>query len=498
MKKLLFAVVLVVLASFAVPALASTNPFMDVPASHWAYDAVAQLASRGVISGYPDGSYKGAQPATRYEMASIVARALATVDMDKASKTDVEMLKKLVVEFKDELDALGVKVDELDSRLAVLEKDLGGWSLAGELRFDAKFGSDSNEFGEGWYADDATYYGKNEFDLNRYRLFIRKRIDENTSFTGRLGKNIVDGTTWQRYYVTTKIFGDVDMTIGKQFWDWEGDLNLVADSDALFGCFVRNMLRFQKNWGMADMDLIIARNFDDLSAFMGLEGIEQFLIAGKIGVDINEKFMLGVMGYWAKTDRELVISDDKTDTDLVTYGVYAGYKFTPSVELKGIYYGQDQGGTIAAATTAQGDYSDSASAWRVILDLDQDLLKFTSAALEYAKIDNNFVLPNNPYAWLGAEILANTPANSRTATVYGIHTAQKWNDTWRSFARYYTVDFDTAGYDDASNWTVGVGYRLNPAVEFELAYDSIDYGYGSDQDRNGDDSIIRFRTFVTF
>ena len=162
MKKFLIAVAVVAMVALAVPAIAATNPFMDVPASHWAYDAVAQLASRGVISGYPDGSYKGAQPATRYEMASVVARALAKVDMEKASKQDLELLKKLVLEFKDELDALGVKVDKIDERLKVIEKDLGGWSLAGQLRFDARFAQDSDKE---WYDDDVTYPGDNEFQL---------------------------------------------------------------------------------------------------------------------------------------------------------------------------------------------------------------------------------------------------------------------------------------------------------------------------------------------
>ena len=75
------------------------------------------------------GAFKGAQPATRYEMASVVARALVTVDAEKASKQDLELLKKLVMEFKDELDALGVKVDSLDKRVAVLEDRLGGWKV---------------------------------------------------------------------------------------------------------------------------------------------------------------------------------------------------------------------------------------------------------------------------------------------------------------------------------------------------------------------------------
>ena len=84
-------------------------------------------------------AFKGAQPATRYEMASVVARALVTVDAEKASKQDLELLKKLVMEFKDELDALGVKVDSLDKRVAVLEENPGGWKLYGELYFDANF-----------------------------------------------------------------------------------------------------------------------------------------------------------------------------------------------------------------------------------------------------------------------------------------------------------------------------------------------------------------------
>ena len=136
MKKIVVLVAVAVLVAFAAPAFAVTNPFMDVPMNHWAYDAIGQLAARGVLSGYPDGTYKGKQPTTRYEMASALARALAVVDMTKASKQDVEMLKKLVVEFKDELDALGVKTDQLDKRVAVIEDRMGGWKISGEIRLD--------------------------------------------------------------------------------------------------------------------------------------------------------------------------------------------------------------------------------------------------------------------------------------------------------------------------------------------------------------------------
>ena len=89
MKKFVTAVAVVALVAFAAPVFAATNPFMDVPMNHWAYDAIGQLAAHGILSGYPDGLYKGNQQTTRYEMASALARALAVVDMTKASKQDV-------------------------------------------------------------------------------------------------------------------------------------------------------------------------------------------------------------------------------------------------------------------------------------------------------------------------------------------------------------------------------------------------------------------------
>ena len=39
----------------------AANPFSDVPAGHWAYDAVNKLAAAGVVDGYPDGTYGGWQ-----------------------------------------------------------------------------------------------------------------------------------------------------------------------------------------------------------------------------------------------------------------------------------------------------------------------------------------------------------------------------------------------------------------------------------------------------
>jgi len=55
----------------------AANPFSDVPAGHWAYDSVNKLAAAGVIEGYGDTTFGGDKLMTRYEMAQIVAKAMA-------------------------------------------------------------------------------------------------------------------------------------------------------------------------------------------------------------------------------------------------------------------------------------------------------------------------------------------------------------------------------------------------------------------------------------
>ena len=112
MKKLVLVLVLVL--AFALPVLA--NPFVDVPLNHWAYDSVQSLAAKGVIVGYPDGTFGGSRTMTRYEFAEAVAKALAYVEgMDFASAEDVAILEKLAIEFADELASLGVTVADLEA-----------------------------------------------------------------------------------------------------------------------------------------------------------------------------------------------------------------------------------------------------------------------------------------------------------------------------------------------------------------------------------------------
>jgi hypothetical protein len=103
----------------------SATPFSDVPANHWAYQAIQSLAADGLVEGYPDGKFKGDRPLTRYEMAVLVARVIAKLQANGAgyaSKADLDKLQKLIDALKDELDSLGVRVTNLEDALDALDK----------------------------------------------------------------------------------------------------------------------------------------------------------------------------------------------------------------------------------------------------------------------------------------------------------------------------------------------------------------------------------------
>ena len=55
---------------------ASADSFSDVPKDHWSYEALDYLAQEGVIEGMGDNTFEGGRTMTRYEVASIVAKAM--------------------------------------------------------------------------------------------------------------------------------------------------------------------------------------------------------------------------------------------------------------------------------------------------------------------------------------------------------------------------------------------------------------------------------------
>ncbi len=141
----------------------AANPFSDVPAGHWAYDSIAKLAAAGVIDGYGDTTFKGDRLMTRYEMAQIVAKAMA-----KGANVD-----KLAAEFADELDALGVRV-------AALEKKSDNVKITGQIRYS--YAQDKLE------ASGTDDRKKSNARL-RTRLIFTGKVNDNWNYVTRLENN---------------------------------------------------------------------------------------------------------------------------------------------------------------------------------------------------------------------------------------------------------------------------------------------------------------------
>ncbi|PKK92228.1 MAG: hypothetical protein CVV64_02110 [Candidatus Wallbacteria bacterium HGW-Wallbacteria-1] len=111
---------------FAMPSGAA-DPFSDIAKDHWAYDAVSQLAAKGVLDGYADGKFKGEKSLTRYEMAMVLAKFLEKLPRDdgRFNVRDFKTIEKLTMEFAEELSLLGVKADAIESELRMLKGEIG-------------------------------------------------------------------------------------------------------------------------------------------------------------------------------------------------------------------------------------------------------------------------------------------------------------------------------------------------------------------------------------
>ena len=155
-----FAAIFAATAVLGVTTAFAANPFSDVTPDSWAYQAVSQLANAGVINGYPDGTFKGQNNITRYEMAQMVAKAMA--NQDRANAEQQAMINRLADEFSNELNNLGVRVARLEDRV-------GNVKVTGDARLR--------------YQD--AEHAKSKFDA-RARVQFNAKVNDRTDAVVRL------------------------------------------------------------------------------------------------------------------------------------------------------------------------------------------------------------------------------------------------------------------------------------------------------------------------
>ena len=130
----------------------NVNQLRDVSPTDWAYEALRSLVDRyGCISGFPNQTYRGNQPLSRYEFAAGLNSCLNQIERLIASnegvgQEELDTINRLTQEFEAELATIGGRVDEIESRTAVLEDNQ--FSTTTKLKGEAIFAI-SDAFGGG-------------------------------------------------------------------------------------------------------------------------------------------------------------------------------------------------------------------------------------------------------------------------------------------------------------------------------------------------------------
>ena len=194
-----FAAIFAATAVLGVTTAFAANPFSDVTPDSWAYQAVSQLAAAGIINGYPDGTFKGQNDITRYEMAQMVAKAMA--NQDRANAEQQAMINRLADEFSNELNNLGVRVARLEDRV-------GNVKVTGDARLR--------------YQD--AEHAKSKFDA-RARVQFNAKVNDRTDAVVRLSSGSFElgnsqnggnaNATIDRAYVNHKFGERVSLKAGR-------------------------------------------------------------------------------------------------------------------------------------------------------------------------------------------------------------------------------------------------------------------------------------------
>ena len=181
---------------------AAANPFSDVATDHWSFDAVAKLAQEGVIEGYGDNTFRGDSHITRYEMAQMVAKAMAKED--KANAQQKAMIDKLAAEYAAELDNLGVRVSNLEEKVGNVT-----WGGKARLRINSQ-----KDEGPGYSDKDSTSHSYVDMwaTARVNQDWVAKVEYENTKDMS--GQNTGDSDSTTKIYVEGPLFG-ADAKIGK-------------------------------------------------------------------------------------------------------------------------------------------------------------------------------------------------------------------------------------------------------------------------------------------
>ena len=342
-----------ILAMAAVAALAAgasvyaANPFSDVSTSDWAYQAVADLSDQGVVEGYPDGTFKGENNITRYEMAQIIARLMAKEDQLNAEQRAT--VDKLAGEYADELDNLGVRVSNLEKKVGNI-----AWSGDARLRYSAKDDNTDSytariRINARATVNDSTYAhlrlstgnvdlkGGADADVIADRLYVHHDFGDTFGVTA--GKYEVDAGS-QNAWLYSQTFngaeaqfklGDVALKAGYGRFDPDE----YNGPKALFGTYNYEDTEF--GYAQAAADLGFAKV--NVDYFKANDSVDYEVVGGGVSVPFGGFNVFG--DYYANT---------AANNDPSTWTAGLGYK-APKWDLSVSYFDVEDGGVTLGSLT---------------------------------------------------------------------------------------------------------------------------------------------------
>ena len=434
MKKLALVLTLALVLAFAVPVFA--NPFSDVPADHWAYDAISKLAADGVITGNPDGTYTGKKNLTRYEIAVIVAKAMASAEAnaDQVTAENQATIDKLAAEFGKELTALGVKV-------AALEKKIGNVKFTGDSRL--RYRQDTNDAGQ-------VAPGKSWYE-GRFRLKATAIVNDKTTVTTRLTTddyNFSDAAStnpnakMDRFYVqyanngVTVAAGRLDAKLGK----------LLIIDDAIKGITVSAPVGNYKATlmtGRLDSDVVGKKT--------GLSAADAYTLTAlqfdgiKLG-NATLGFDYGTVK--SKTNKTAFAGDDEVKLVAVNFD----YALNKKINLFGEYVKSDLGDDLQKAYQAGIQV--------------KKIMKKTDLTVTYAELERNAIIaPLGTFGSFERVIYSgNQFATYKDKTeIVKFRLDHALMPSTNLYAEYSTGEGKTAGENTKQN-----GYRFETGLEFKF------------------------------
>ena len=325
-KTLVSALATALVVGAASTTFAAANPFSDVPRDHWAYDAVTQLASDGVIEGYGDGTFRGDRNITRYEMAQMVAKAMAKGDM---SASDRALVDRLAAEFADELNNLGVRVSNLERNA-----DMVKWN--GKLEYTY-----SSQRKEGERRDNA--------DVLRFRLepsaevndhwHVNARLDAITYMKSDAGDDNSDKVELKRAYAQGD-YNNFQVKLGKmELYSAEGYSapGAIVFDDEFSGAEVTfgKDLSVKLQAGRFNLEDTFASKAHDY----GFSGYTRGDTANYQGIELQydkNNFVAGAAYYRLNSDSFRVIAKNSKDK-MNIWSANLGYRFDKNSFLSAAY-----------------------------------------------------------------------------------------------------------------------------------------------------------------